>query len=126
MTPDELTPRTTKFLVLGGRFGRLGADCGVAHVRDDLIADVDYSGDFYEQHGPIDTAPYSAEFPFTLQATSSMQGSRLAARTADAVFAGTPRAASLFPAVRLDGVSPSDRLGYTGVALDLQGMAPLT
>ncbi|UED87834.1 LLM class flavin-dependent oxidoreductase [Streptomyces profundus] len=59
-------------------------------IRDDLIADVDHHGAFYEQNGPIDMAPHSAEFPFTLQATSSLAGLRLAARTADGVFVGTP------------------------------------
>ncbi|WP_405796535.1 LLM class flavin-dependent oxidoreductase [Streptomyces sp. NBC_01506] len=59
-------------------------------VREDLITDVDHHGEFYEQSGPIDMAPYSAAFPFTLQATSSLAGLRLAARTADGVFAGTP------------------------------------
>ncbi|AOS61940.1 LLM class flavin-dependent oxidoreductase [Actinoalloteichus hymeniacidonis] len=59
-------------------------------IRDDLITDVDHDGAFYRQPGPIDLPPYSAEFPFTLQATSSLAGLRLAARSADAVFAGTP------------------------------------
>ncbi|MGK5545987.1 LLM class flavin-dependent oxidoreductase [Streptomyces sp. URMC 127] len=59
-------------------------------VRDDLITDVSHHGEFYVQSGPIDMAPYSAAFPFTLQATSSLAGLRLAARTADGVFAGTP------------------------------------
>lgn len=63
---------------------------GDRYVRDDLIAEVDHRGEFYAQSGPIDMAPYSARFPFTLQATSSLEGLRLAARTADAVFAGTP------------------------------------
>ncbi|MCM2393671.1 LLM class flavin-dependent oxidoreductase, partial [Streptomyces albipurpureus] len=58
-------------------------------VREDLITDVDHHGEFYDQSGPIDMAPYSAAFPFTLQATSSLAGLRLAARTADGVFAGT-------------------------------------
>lgn len=58
-------------------------------VDSGLITDVDHAGEFYEQHGPIDTAPYSPRFPFTMQATSSLEGLRLAARTADAVFAGT-------------------------------------
>ncbi|MET9555586.1 LLM class flavin-dependent oxidoreductase [Streptomyces sp. NPDC006645] len=59
-------------------------------VREDLITDVDHHGEFYDQSGPIDMAPYSSAFPFTLQATSSLAGLRLAARTADGVFAGTP------------------------------------
>ncbi|MFE9248978.1 LLM class flavin-dependent oxidoreductase [Streptomyces sp. NPDC007088] len=59
-------------------------------VREDLITDLDHHGEFYEQSGPLDMAPYSAAFPFTLQATSSLEGLRLAARTADGVFAGTP------------------------------------
>lgn len=63
---------------------------GDRYIRDDLISEVEHRGEFYEQSGPIDTAPYSARFPFTLQATSSLEGLRLAARTADAVFAGTP------------------------------------
>ncbi|MFD6095837.1 LLM class flavin-dependent oxidoreductase [Nocardiopsis flavescens] len=63
---------------------------GDRYIRDDLVTDVDHRGEFYEQSGPIDMAPYSARFPFTLQATSSLEGLRLAARTADAVFAGTP------------------------------------
>ncbi len=60
------------------------------YIRADLIADVDHVGEYYTQHGPIDTAPYSPDFPFTLQATSSLEGLQLAARTADAVFVGTP------------------------------------
>jgi len=72
--PEALVPDPA-----GGRF-----------IRDDLIADVQRSGEFYRQSGPIDMAPYSARFPFTLQATSSLEGLRLAARTADGVFAGTP------------------------------------
>ncbi|MDT0268550.1 LLM class flavin-dependent oxidoreductase [Streptomyces sp. DSM 44915] len=59
-------------------------------VRDDLISDVDHAGEFYTQSGPIDMPPYSAAFPFTLQATASLAGLQLAARTADGVFAGTP------------------------------------
>lgn len=59
-------------------------------IREDLISDVDHHGEFYDQSGPLDMAPYSAGFPFTLQATSSLAGLRLAARTADGVFAGTP------------------------------------
>ncbi|MEU1815345.1 LLM class flavin-dependent oxidoreductase [Streptomyces roseifaciens] len=58
-------------------------------IRDDLITDVGHHGEFYVQSGPIDMAPYSAAFPFVLQATSSLAGLRLAARTADGVFAGT-------------------------------------
>lgn len=58
-------------------------------IREDLITDVEHHGEFYDQSGPIDMAPYSANFPFTLQATSSLEGLRLAARTADGVFAGT-------------------------------------
>ncbi|MER5493486.1 LLM class flavin-dependent oxidoreductase [Streptomyces sp. NPDC002490] len=60
------------------------------YVREDLILDVDHRGEFYDQSGPIDMAPRSADFPFVLQATSSLAGLRLAARTADGVFAGTP------------------------------------
>ncbi|WP_259453473.1 LLM class flavin-dependent oxidoreductase [Streptomyces ginkgonis] len=59
-------------------------------VREDLIRDVEHHGAFYTQSGPLDMAPYSADFPYTLQATASAEGLRLAARTADAVFAGTP------------------------------------
>ncbi|MFE9661244.1 LLM class flavin-dependent oxidoreductase [Streptomyces sp. NPDC005955] len=58
-------------------------------VREDLITDVTHHGEFYDQTGPIDMAPYSPAFPFTLEATSSLEGLRLAARTADGVFAGT-------------------------------------
>ncbi|MFC7587837.1 LLM class flavin-dependent oxidoreductase [Nonomuraea antimicrobica] len=76
-------PKANVLDVAGGRF-----------VDGELIADVDHIGEFYEQHGPIDTAPYSSDFPFTLQATSSLEGLRLAARTADAVFAGTPTLAA--------------------------------
>lgn len=72
-------PKANVLDTAGGRF-----------VDGGLITDVDHVGEFYEQHGPIDTAPYSPDFPFTLQATSSLEGLRLAARTADAVFAGTP------------------------------------
>ncbi|WP_157988042.1 LLM class flavin-dependent oxidoreductase [Jiangella endophytica] len=60
------------------------------YIRDDLIIDVGHAGEFYEQAGPIDAPPYSERFPFVLQATSSLEGFRLAARTADAVFVGTP------------------------------------
>ncbi|GAA2252949.1 NtaA/DmoA family FMN-dependent monooxygenase [Streptomyces amakusaensis] len=60
------------------------------YIREGLIKDVQHQGEFYRQSGPIDMAPYSAAFPFTLQATSSLTGVRLAARTADGVFAGTP------------------------------------
>lgn len=63
-------------------------------VRDELISDVEHEGEFFEQLGPIDMAPYSAAFPFTLQATGSLAGLGLAARTADAVFAGTPTLAA--------------------------------
>ncbi|RMI31600.1 LLM class flavin-dependent oxidoreductase, partial [Streptomyces triticirhizae] len=59
-------------------------------VREELIQDVVHHGTFYEQTGPLDMAPYSAAFPFVLQATSSLAGLRLAARTGDGVFAGTP------------------------------------
>ena len=59
-------------------------------ICTDLIRDLDQQGDFYDQPGPIDMPPLSADFPFTLQATSSIEGLGLAARTADAVFAGTP------------------------------------
>ena len=76
---ESWPPRANVVDAVGGRF-----------IRDDLVTDVEHSGQFYEQHGPIDTAPYSPEFPFTLQATSSLEGLRLAARTADAVFVGTP------------------------------------
>lgn len=60
------------------------------YIRDDLITDVDHVGEFYQQAGPIDAPPFSERFPFVLQATSSLEGFRLAARTADAVFVGTP------------------------------------
>lgn len=63
---------------------------GGEFVRAELVTDVEHDGEFYTQRGPIDTAPYSGGFPFTLQATSSLAGLRLAARTADAVFVGTP------------------------------------
>lgn len=59
-------------------------------IRTDLITDLEHHGEFYDQPGPIDMPPLSAQFPFMLQATSSAEGLRLAARTADAVFAGTP------------------------------------
>lgn len=59
-------------------------------IRGDLITDVDFDGGFYRQHGPIDIPPYRNDFPYTLEATSSLEGVRLAAKTADAVFAGTP------------------------------------
>ncbi|MFF2372814.1 LLM class flavin-dependent oxidoreductase [Streptomyces xiamenensis] len=63
---------------------------GDRFVREDLITEVEHQGAFYTQSGPLDMGPYSAAFPFTLQATSSLAGLRLAAATADAVFAGTP------------------------------------
>ena len=59
-------------------------------IRDDMIGDLDHHGEFYDQPGPIDMPPLSKDFPFMLQATSSMEGLQLAARTAEAVFAGTP------------------------------------
>lgn len=63
---------------------------GDRYIRDDLVIDLDHRGEFYDQPGPIDMPPLSARFPFTLQATSSLPGLRLAARTADGVFVGTP------------------------------------
>lgn len=59
-------------------------------IHTDLIDDLNHHGEFYDQPGPIDMPPLSEGFPFTLEATSSLKGVKLAARTADAVFAGTP------------------------------------
>lgn len=60
------------------------------YIAAELISDINHHGEFYEHQGPIDMAPYSNDFPFVLQATSSTIGLELAARTADGVFAGTP------------------------------------
>lgn len=59
-------------------------------IREDMIHDLDHHGEFYDQPGPIDMPPLSKDFPFMLQATSSQEGLGLAARTAQAVSAGTP------------------------------------
>ncbi|MDQ1102998.1 LLM class flavin-dependent oxidoreductase [Nocardioides zeae] len=80
-------------------------------VATELIEDVGHQGEFYAHEGPIDMAPFSAAFPFTLQATTSLAGLALAARTADGVFAGTPtrRAAHLLRTVLQDEARAAGR-----------------
>lgn len=59
-------------------------------IRDDLIADVEHAGEFYQQHGPLDLPPLSRQFPQLMVPAGSLAGLRLAAQTADYVFGAAP------------------------------------
>ncbi|PXA77076.1 LLM class flavin-dependent oxidoreductase [Auritidibacter sp. NML100628] len=99
-------------------------------IRSELITDLDHHGEFYDQPGPIDMPPMSRDFPFTLEATSSLAGVRLAARTADAIFAGTPTlgaAQQLRAIMRTEaenaGRSADDLLLLPGMFVNVTGSA---
>lgn len=63
-------------------------------VREDLIRDLRHTGEFYEQEGPLDLPPSSADFPPLMQAAGSLAGLRLSARVSDYVFAAAPTLAA--------------------------------